>query len=575
MSQLSFTARQAQWGGFAPRPQLQPEPQAQPQAQPQPQAQSQPHLQLQPQISLEARIEHLLNEGLTHHQAGRSSAARQAYEQVLALVPMQADALNLLGVLCAQEGQPEAAIHLLTRAVAARPKDGDILNNLGRFLLETWRFEEARDPLERAVALQPHDVNARYNLAGVLRQLGEPERALELWTGVLAEDAHVRSTRMGIIEILSEQGRFEEAEQAARETIEAVPEVSAAYLCLARIRRFDADDDGFLQTIERRIPLAPTGADEALLRFAAGKVCEDLKLYDRAFEHFAAANGKAHGEFDVGRAETARRAQSWVFTEAFFRERQGWGFDSELPVFIVGMPRSGTSLVEQMLAAHPEVCGLGEITAFERAARLSGDISPTDEPYPLSVADLTRFGAEMLGRRYVTAVGRRAGARVRRITDKTPHNFEHLGLIALTLPKAKIIHCRRDPMDTCLSCWTTPFADPHAFNRSFADLGLYYWGYRKLMDHWRQVLPIEVLELDYEALVRTPEAEARRMLEFLRLDWAPQVLEFHQHRRSVRAPALWQVRQPLYASSVGRWRRYATHLDALHEALGPLAQGGS
>jgi len=578
MSQLSFTQRQGHWGGFAPRanPQPQPQPQSQPQsppqAHPQSQAQPQPHLHLQPPISVEAGIESLLNDGLIHHQAGRSVAARQCYEQVLTLVPMQADALNLLGVLCAQEGQPDAAIHLLTRAAAARPKDGDILNNLGRFLLETWRFEEARDPLERAVALQPHDVNARYNLAGVLRQLGEPERALELWTEVLAEDAHVRATRIGMIEILSEQGRFEEAEQAAREAIGSIPETSAAWLCLARIRRFAADDTTFLEALERRIPLAATEGDEAMLRFAAGKVCEDMQRYDRAFEHFAVANGKAYGEFDAGRAEAARRAQAWVFTESFFRERQGWGFDSELPVFIVGMPRSGTSLVEQMLAAHPEVCGLGEITAFERAARLSADISPADEPYPLSVPDLTSFGAEMLGRRYVTAIARRAGGRVRRVTDKTPHNFEHLGLIALTLPKAKIIHCRRDPLDTCLSCWTTPFADPHAFNRSFADLGAYYGGYRKLMDHWLQVLPVQVLEVDYEELVRAPEAQARRMLDFLRLDWAPEVLAYHQHRRSVRSPALWQVRQPIYTRSVGRWRNYAAHLTALREALGPLAE---
>jgi tetratricopeptide (TPR) repeat protein len=569
MSQLSFTARQAHWGGYAPRSHPQAQPQSSAQAQFQSQAPS--PAQPQPQSGMEARIESLLAEGLAHHQAGRSNAARQAYEQVLTLVPLQADALNLLGVLCAQEGQPEAAIHLLTRAAAARPKDGDILNNLGRFLLETWRFEEARDPLERAVALQPYDVNARYNLAGVLRQLGESERALELWSEVLADDAHVRSTRIGMIEILSELGRFEEAEAAAREALEAIPETSAAYLCLARIRRFDTDD-GFLQMIERRIPLAPTGMDEALLRFAAGKVCEDLKRYDDAFDHFALANSKAHAEFDLGRAEAARRAQAWVFTEAFFRDRQGWGFDSEAPVFIVGMPRSGTSLVEQMLAAHPEVCGLGEITAFERAARLSADISPADEPYPLSVPDLTHFGAEMLGRRYMTAISRRATG-ARRIIDKTPHNFEHLGLIALTLPRAKIIHCRRAPIDTCLSCWTTPFADPHAFNRSFADLGAYYRGYRMLMDHWRQVLPIQVLDVDYEELVRAPEAQARRMVDFLRLDWTPEVLAFHRDKRAVRSPALWQVRQPLYASSIGRWRNYAGRLDALREALGSLAEG--
>ena len=180
----------------------------------------------------------------------------------------------------------------------------------------------------------------------------------------------------------------------------------------------------------------------------------------------------------------------------------------------------------------------------------------------------------MLGRRYTMAVGRRAGPRARRIIDKTPHNFEHLGLITLTLPRAKIIHCRRDPMDTCLSCWTTPFADPHAFNRSFADLGAYYHGYHKLMEHWRQVLPTPILEVDYEQLVRAPEAEARRMLDFLRLDWTPEVLAFHQHKRPVRAPALWQVRQPLYTSSIGRWRHYAEHLDALREALGPLAPLG-
>jgi tetratricopeptide (TPR) repeat protein len=515
-------------------------------------------------------LQQLLNEGLTHHHTGRLEPARRCYEAALKLAPGQPDALNLLGVIAAQQNRRGDAIDLLTQAAASRQKDPDILNNLGRFLLEDYRFEDAREPLERAVALAPGDVNAKYNLAGVLRQLGEPDRALRLWEEVLKIEPNLRAALVGVLEVLSEQGRFDEAARRAREVAAAHPELSPAYLCLARIQKFDKDD-GTLELIECRITEARSEVDEANLRYAAGKICDDLKLYDRAFVHFDLANRKAYGSWDPRTIEAERAAQQTVFTEGFFRERQGWGCDSEVPIFIVGMPRSGTSLVEQILGAHPEAFGVGEITSLERLARASTGLTAGDQPYPLNVASLSGFGAELIGRRYVSALCERAGGPAKRITDKMPHNFEQLGLIALALPKARIIHCRRNPLDTCVSCWTTAFSGAHAYNRSFEDLARYYRGYQALMAHWRRTLPIEILDVGYEELVAAPEAVARRMVEFVGLNWAPEVLGFHKHARVVRSPSLWQVRQPLYDSAVGRWRNYAAHLEQLKRALGDLA----
>ncbi|MEJ1970565.1 MAG: sulfotransferase [Rhizomicrobium sp.] len=516
-------------------------------------------------------LQQFMEEGVGHHRAGRKEEAERCYRKVLEHAPNQPDALNLLGVLAADEGLLVMAVDLMERALNTRPRDPHILNNCGHALYELRRYDEAREHLERAVALNPDFDEAKYNLGRVLRHLGEVDAALQLWREVWAKDDRVHAALVGITGILSDQGKFEEAERAARQVIERLPHRPAGYISLAHVHKF-RKDDGTLAEIESQLQTEDIPeADKVSLHYAAGKVSDDLKLYSKAFAHFDAANRLAYKGFDHKESENYRRQKKLVFSKRFFRERQGWGFPSDIPVFIVGMPRSGTTLTEQILSAHPEVHGAGEIETFERMATLSEQISPSRDSFPLSALKITPFGAQLLGQRYVRDLVQRAGGKARRITNKMPHNFELLGLIALALPNARIIHCRRDPVDTCLSCWTKNFSDAHGYNRSLTDIGRYYRGYHDLMQHWRENLPLPILDVDYENYTTDLEGSARRLVEFVGLDWDARCLEFYNVDRAVRTASQWQVRQPIYQTSVQKWRNYMPELQPLVDALGPLA----
>ena len=517
-----------------------------------------------------AELQRILNEGIAHHRAGNKEEAERSYRCVLEAVPNQPDALNLLGVLAAEGEYYDAAIGMMKQALAVRPKDPSILNNIGHALSESNRQEEARDYLERAVALSPEFHEAKYNLGNVLRQLGQQDYALRLWREVWDADNRVFAALVGICGILSDQGHFEEAERTAREVIARLPKRPAGYISLAQVHKFKTDD-GTLDEIEAMLESGdiPEG-ERTALEYAAGKIADDLKLYERAFHHFDRANAAAHKTYDHEATENVRRQKKMVYSKRFFRDRQGWGFQSDVPVFIVGMPRSGTPLTEQILAAHPDVFGGGELTLMERMSSLADDISPTRDEFPIGMLKLTKFGAELVGRRYVTELSHVANRPAKRITNKMPHNFEFLGLIALTLPGAKIIHCRRNPLDTSVSCWTKNFNEAHSYNRSLEDLGRYYVGYHDLMQHWRETLPIQILDVDYEDYTRDLEGTARKLVDFVGLEWDPACLEFYKLDRSVRTASQWQVRQPIYKSSVARWRNYLPMVQPLIDAMGPL-----
>ena len=539
------------------------------------------------------------------HRAGRLATAEAGYREVLAAAPDFPGAALNYALLARSTGRLDLALDLAGRAVASQPKEAAAHATLGSLLLERERTRDAVAAFRTALALDPSHVNARFNLGGALRRSGEPEAAVTEYRrlverfpedpdfriglgGALLDcgrpresiDEHERVlarspdhpdalTELGLAHV--DAGEFEAAARCYRRVIDAGPDHPHVWLNYSKTRRFGPADRPEIEEAEAaagRLDAQPApGPEGGDVHFALGKMYDDLGEYDLAFEHFRRGNEilRRHVPFD---AEGQRRLVEDIeagFGEAWFDRVRGWGHPSSRPIFIVGMPRSGTTLVEQILASHPEVHGAGELIRIPNLAqRLLG---AGDAPLPAAAAALEREDVEAAARDYLDYVGARSGGAAR-TTDKLPENYHHLGLIAAMFPNARIVHVGRDPMDVCVSNYLVRFQWGHAWSYDFDSLAREYGAYERLMSHWRAVLPTPVHEQSYESLVASLESESRRLVEFCGLDWDERCLDFHLTERSVHTASGWQVRQPLYRRSVERWRNYERHLGPLREALG-------
>jgi hypothetical protein len=308
------------------------------------------------------------------------------------------------------------------------------------------------------------------------------------------------------------------------------------------------------------------------LHFTLGKAYEHIGKFDSAFEHFLSGNALKRGQIAYTEAVTLGRMERTraIFSRDFMKRHEASGEPSRAPVFVVGMARSGTTLIEQILASHPAVFGAGELQFFEQAANAVGNMMPGAPRFPDMASDFRAEHFRSLARRYLEQLLPRAPA-ASRIVDKMPANFHFIGLIHLALPNATIIHAVRDPLDTCVSCFSVNFtyAQPHTFD--LAELGRHYRRYRDLMAHWHDVLPPgRVIDVPYEALIGDLDGAARRIVAACGLDWDPRCLDFHRTERPIRTTSSVQVRQPIYNSSIGRWRRYEKFLGPLLTELAAL-----
>ncbi|MEO1310980.1 MAG: sulfotransferase [Pseudomonadota bacterium] len=514
-----------------------------------------------------ADIQRDLDAAVKAHQAGDVAAAEKGYRAVLERAPHQPDALNLLGVIRAERQELDAALDYLEAAARRRPKDPNILNNLGHATLRARQHERAIDALERAVALKPDFIEAYGNLVQALRASGQSwraEAAIRLMRGV--KDGSVLAD-MEEARLRTDVGDRDAASDVLRRLLGARPDHGAAWQLLSTLRKWRAGDpeiDALLKQID-----AAEAAPQRLkpMCYAAGKIFDDLGEYDRAFSFFERANAQDKDVvYDHQATLKAHDDIRRAIDLAFYEERADWGSPSRRPVFIVGMPRSGTTLTEQILASHPDVHGGGEL---EYVANVRSDLAlmvPKEETYPRALRSLTKPGAEALAWRYLARLESLDRIKAR-VTDKMPHNFIALGLLALIFPQASFIHCVRHPFDTCFSCWQRDFAASHAYNRSLRDLGRYYQAYRELMEFYEEVLPLSIFTADYDALVADQTERSRALVAHAGLDWSDTVLDFHKTERRVATPSNMQVRQPLYATSSHRWRNYEKHLGPLFETI--------
>ena len=483
-------------------------------------------------------IAEAMSDGFAHYKAGRLDQAEAAYRGVLAAQPDHADALVKLGNVLVKRERFDAASAAYRRAIELAPGVFAAHNNLGGALQKQRCYSEAVDAHQRAIELDPDHPGAHRNLGVAYKALG----------------------------------RFAEAASEFQRAIELDPNFAAAYQNLRDVRDGAASDVdvGAMETLLR----SPSTSQDDRIRthFALGAAHEELGDFDRAFDHFA--NGNALKAKAVNyRPENTERAIARAidcFDGETLRRTAGAGYRSDVPVFVVGLPRSGTSLVEQILASHPDVFGAGELNYVERLVRGAPQRLDMEKGFPDYAADAGDDLWRLLGESYVAAVEEDAPAAAR-IVDKLPGNYQFLGAIRAMLPEARIIHCLRGPLDTCVSCFTTYFVRGQGFTYDLANLGAHYRLYGRLMDHWRSVLPGTILEVRYEDVVSDLEASARRMVDFCGLEWNPACLRFHETERPVATASATQVRRPIYTTSVGRWRRFEKHLRPLIDALGPDA----
>jgi len=413
---------------------------------------------------------------------------------------------------------------------------------------------------------QPDNVSAWANLGGAYIELGDAAQAEE----ALGKALHLMPNSIPVLgniaNLKKQTGDSAGAENYYREILALDPSLARAWQEMAQVKRFVADDPD-LEAM-RRLHQARTLDDDGRVHiaYALGKALEDAGDYDAAFSFLAEANGlkRKSLRFDIEAHKAAVDALIRVFDSERLARAGNVGFGDERPVFVLGMPRSGTTLVEQILASHHAVHGAGELETLSEmvAKHISG--------FPTGAGVLAPGRFETIGRDYVRALVRDAG-KARRVTDKMPRNFLFIGLIALALPRARIIHCRRSPLDTCLSAFTLHFPRGQEFSYDLAELGAYYRLYRRLMDHWHRVLPGRILDIAYEDVVAEPERKARELIDHCGLEWDEACLDFHRTKRQVMTASATQVREPVHRRSVARWRRFERHLTPLREALGSYA----
>jgi tetratricopeptide (TPR) repeat protein len=527
------------------------------------------------------------------HARGELGEAERLYRAHLKSDRQHAGALQGLGILLAQQGKSGDAVVLLRRALESRPGTPELHSNLGMGLVTLGRAEEAVEHFIKALAANPQFAEAHNGMGLAQAQLGRREEALDHLRRAVSIRPDFSEAHANIGLALRELGRYEEARTACEKAIAASPDNPALYVelgkvhgelgeldtaaaiyeralkaaplradihrQLAQIKRYEKDDPHLAQmlALSREERLSPQARMD--LDFALGKALIDAGDYERALTHLTAANAVVRQRLAYDEASTLgflERVRT-IFTEI---RGPAVGDPSPLPVFVVGMPRSGTTLTEQILASHPHVFGAGELRHIENAATAVA-------PFPEAAGSMSAEALRELGASYVARL-RALSPAATRIVDKMPANFRFIGLIHRALPNAKIIHVRRDPVDSCMSCFAQLFAGlPFAYD--LGELGRYYRGYAALMAHWRQALPPEaMLEIDYERLIDDLPGEARRMIAYCGLEWDDSCLEFHKTRRPVRTASFAQVRRPIYHSSIGRWHAHREVLKPLLDALG-------
>ncbi len=544
----------------------------------------------------------ILLEAKAFHQAGHLTQAEALYQQILSREPDHPDALHFLGVLAHQVGKSGIAVELIGKALRLRPDSVEAHNNLANALLAQGKLDEAVTSYRRAISFKPDYAEAHYNLGVVLYAQGKLDEAIASYRRAITikpdyAEAHynlglalknrgklneaITSYRQAIFVrpdfaeayhnlgvVFSELGKMDDAIACHKKALSLKPDYVLAYKSLSAIVKYTEVDD-VIRAMERLYNKKSdiSDVDREDLGFTLGKVFEDIGDYDKSFTFILEANQlkRRSYEYSIHNDHELFERIKKTFSPDFFASHHGSGNQDRTPIFIIGMPRSGTTLVEQILSSHPMVFGAGELTVLENLIN-SICTGGAKAHFPECMPELSEEVLERVGAHYVEEI-RGYSKDAKHITDKMPHNFLYVGFIKMILPNAKVIHCMRNPMDNCFSIFKNDFKGTVKYAYDMVELGKYYNLYRDLMAYWEKVLPGFVYPLRYEEMVSNQQHQTKSLLDFCGLPWDEVCLAFHKTERRISTVSLAQVRQPIYKDSIESWKRYEKQLEPLRKTV--------
>jgi len=509
----------------------------------------------------------LNNLGIIYQSQGNLEEAADCFSRLVQIDPVSPLAHCNLGVVQKSQGFFVDAVASFRRALVARPDFAEAHYNLGVALEDQGHEDQAEASYKEALVHKPGYVNALTRLGNLRKQQGRLGEAGDYYLQALTAKPS-DMTHFNLARIRLEQGRLDEARESYRQALAVRPDYGEAHRCLASLIKYEAETDRHLLAMQDLLKLDDLPDSERMhLAFALGKAYEDLAEYEESFTCYKEGNRLKRATFTYSTDDTVALVNQikQVFGHALPFQPKEVDTDDPTPIFILGMPRSGTTLVEQILASHPKVYGAGELIDLEQTILQVTGTEQSHEAFAKLAQDKGQLLAR-IGEGYRRRL-RERGPGARFITDKLPSNFLLIGVIHLALPEAKVVHCHRDPMDNCFSIYKNFFAGDLWYAYDLTELGEYYRLYRGLMQFWHRLYPGSIFDLSYERLIDHQEEESRRLLSYCDLTWHQECLAFHRTERPVATASAVQVRRPLYRDSVALWQKFARQLEPLQAVL--------
>jgi tetratricopeptide (TPR) repeat protein len=497
--------------------------------------------------------------------------ALECFENAVGLAPQQPQFLVSFAETLKKAGLDYEAGIELHRVCEKNPNYADGFIGYGEYLIDHHRFDEALECYEQAKILNPDNINILERLGEAYAGLSNTEMALAEYNLALKSEPNRTSSLIGKANVYIDLGKSEEVLNISKQLIEFDDKSPNAYLLQSRAKKSTLND-GLAESLLTFINDSKIETESKIaINFSLGKVFDDQNNFHDAFKYYANANSLRNSSLFYSSKDDESRFSKLIqlYSQEFFETHKHLATNLDIPIIIIGMPRSGTTLTEQIISSHPKIIGAGEVAFWTKAPTAMPLRIGSQTEYPNCMLELNTQHAKEIALMYESTLKKIAGfnSDTKHITDKLPHNFLNLGLIALLFPNAKIIHTKRNPIDTCLSIFFQNFNNAHKYAFNLENLGFHYKQYQRIMKHWHKVLPDRIMDINYEDTITDPEYWSRKLIAHIGLEWDDACLAPHKLERTVKTASHWQVRQPIYKTSVERWRNYEEFLGPLIEAL--------